>query len=110
MQLMINVLKRIEKMRLERNWTEYELSRRSDLPQTTINTWYRKQQIPSLPSLEKLSDAFGVTLSELLADENDPIAITKADQEMLHLFHCLQPDQKKHLLKFLKSLTEHSSR
>lgn len=105
---MINVLERIEKIRLSRNWSEYELSRRSGLPQTTINTWYRKQQIPTLPSLEKLSDAFGITLSELLADNNDPMEITEQDHHLLQLFHCLKSDQQVSLLQFLESLTDHS--
>ncbi|MGN0293782.1 MAG: helix-turn-helix domain-containing protein, partial [Lachnospiraceae bacterium] len=65
---MINILEKIEQMRLKRNWSEYDLSCRADLPQTTINTWYRKQQVPTLYSLDKLSKAFGITLSELLAD------------------------------------------
>lgn len=105
---MINVLERIEQMRLDRNWTEYELSKRADLPQTTINTWYRKQQVPTLHSLEKLSEAFGITLSQLLADNNDPMEISEMDREMLRLFNCLRPDQQKFLMKFLKSLTEHT--
>ena len=105
---MINVLERIEQMRLSRNWSEYELSKRADLPQTTINTWYRKQQVPTLYSLDKLSEAFGVTLSELLADENDPMEISETDHEMLRLFHCLRPDQQKCLMNFLESLTDHS--
>ncbi|MGN0293781.1 MAG: helix-turn-helix domain-containing protein [Lachnospiraceae bacterium] len=105
---MINVLERIEQMRLSRNWSEYELSKRSGLPQTTINTWYRKQQTPTLPSLEKLSEAFGITLSELLADDSDLMEITEQDHQLLHLFHCLKPDQQESLLHFLESLTEHS--
>ncbi len=105
---MINVLKRIEQMRLARKWSEYELGRRAGLPQTTINTWYRKQQTPTLYSLDKLSEAFGITLSELLADKNDPVEITEMEKEMLQLFHSLRPNQKKYLLEFLESLTEHS--
>lgn len=105
---MINVLERIEQIRLSRNWSEYELSRRSGLPQTTINTWYRKQQIPTLPSLEKLSEAFGITLSELLADDNDPVEITVQDHQLLNLSHCLKPEQQEALMQFLKSLTNHS--
>ena len=105
---MINVLEKIEQMRLDRNWSEYELSKRANLPQTTINTWYRKQQIPTLHSLNRLCEAFGITLSELVADRNDPMEISLQDQEMLRLFHCLQPYQKERLMRFLESITEHA--
>ncbi|MDY4971197.1 MAG: helix-turn-helix transcriptional regulator [Lachnospiraceae bacterium] len=105
---MIDILSKIEQMRLKRNWSEYELSRRSGLPQTTINTWYRKQQIPTLPSLEKLSEAFGITLSELLADDNDPMEITSEDHHLLSHFHSLKPEQQKALLQLLETLTDPS--
>ena len=106
---MINILDKVEKMRLKRNWSEYDLSTHADLPQTTINTWYRKQKIPTLYSLDKLSSAFGITLSELLAETGDPMEITEQDQEILDFYRSLTPKQQKLLKQYLKSLTEHDA-
>ena len=61
---MIDILDRITKQRLSRNWTEYQLSQKSGIPQSTISSWYRKNMIPSVPSLEKVCNAFGITLSQ----------------------------------------------
>lgn len=36
----MNVLARITQLRQKRGWTEYELAKRSGLPQSTISTWY----------------------------------------------------------------------
>lgn len=106
---MINILEKIEQMRLKRNWSEYDLSYRADLPQTTINTWYRKQQVPTLYSLDKLSKAFGITLSELLADTGDLMEIAEQDKEVLEFYRSLNPRQQRLLKQYLKSLTEHDS-
>ena len=38
---MARVLETITKYRLAHRWTEYELSVRSGLPQSTISSWYR---------------------------------------------------------------------
>ena len=66
---MKNVLSAILAHRQARGWTEYQLAERSGLPQSTISSWYRKDMIPSLPSLEKACTAFGITLSQLLAED-----------------------------------------
>lgn len=40
---MKDILKEITRLRLERNWTEYELAKKSGLAQSTISSWYRKK-------------------------------------------------------------------
>ena len=49
----MNVLDRIVELRLERGWTEYQLSQQSGITQSTISAWYRKNTLPSIPSLQK---------------------------------------------------------
>lgn len=48
---MIDVLGKILKYRKERGWTEYELAKRSELPQSTISSWYRKDIQPIIRRL-----------------------------------------------------------
>ena len=60
----MEILDKITQYRLERNWSEYQLAERSGLTQSTISSWYRKNMLPSIPSLEKICDAFGITLSQ----------------------------------------------
>ena len=50
----MNVLDRIVELRLERGWTEYQLSQQSGITQSTISAWYRKNTLPSIPSLQKI--------------------------------------------------------
>ena len=58
---MIDVLQKITLQRTARNWTEYQLAVRSGLPQSTISSWYRKNMLPSLSSLEKICTAFDMS-------------------------------------------------
>lgn len=100
---MMDILSRIECMLLERNWSEKELSRRAQISHTTINTWYRKKQTPTLYSLDKVSKAFGVTLSELLAEEEDLVELSEQDKEFFKVYYSLNPEQRKLLAQFLES-------
>ena len=51
---MINILDRITSYRTKKGWTEYQLAEESGLTQSTISSWYRKNLVPSIPSLEKI--------------------------------------------------------
>lgn len=72
-----DVLSVITAYREERSLTEYQLVERSDLPQSTISSWHRKNMVPTIPSLEKICTAFGITLFQLFAEEDAFICLTE---------------------------------
>ena len=75
---MKDILAVITTYREARGWTEYQLAERSGLPQSTISSWYRKNMIPTVPSLEKICHAFGITLSQLFAESESPVSLTES--------------------------------
>ena len=46
----MDILNKILILREERGWSEYKLAEMSELTQSTISTWYRKNIIPSISS------------------------------------------------------------
>lgn len=80
---MIDVLARIKQLRDERGWSDYQLAERSSLPKSTISSWYQKNLVPSPISLEKVCEAFGITLSQFFAESNEPVELTDSQREML---------------------------
>ena len=91
-------------MRLERNWSEYDLAKHSGLTQSTISTWYRKNQTPTIQSLEKICNAFGITLSHFFADGDDTVALTLEQRDMLDHWSALNPQQKQVIMDLLKNM------
>ena len=80
----MDILEKITKLRLENGWSEYELAERAELPQSTISSWYRKNLIPSIPSLEHICAAFGITLSQFfLENECFTEKLTKEQSDVL---------------------------
>lgn len=101
----MDILEKITKMRLERGWTEYELAERAGLTQSTISSWYRKNLIPSIPSLQHICDAYGITLSQFfIEDECFSEQLTKAQIEILNRWYRLTKDQQKKLADFLDTI------
>ncbi len=91
---MKDILSAITAYREDRGWTEYQLAERSGLPQSTISSWYRKNMIPTLPSLEKISTAFGMTLSQLLAEDGEAVSLTDLQKELLERWSRLSKEQQ----------------
>ena len=95
---MKDILTTIDRCRQARGWTEYELAERSGLPQSTISSWYRKNMIPTLPSLEKICNALGLTLSQLFAEENEAVTLTDSQRAVLSAWNRLNSEQQKAVL------------
>lgn len=99
---MKDVLSVITEYRQARGWTEYQLAERSGLPQSTISSWYRKNMVPTLPSLEKICTAFGVTLSQLLAEEEEPVSLTATQKKLLECWAKLNEEQQAVLFSLME--------
>ena len=89
-----DILATITEYREARGWTEYQLAEHSGLPQSTFSSWYRKNMVPTIPSLEKICAAFGITLSQLFAEGNAPVSLTDSQQELLARWSRLTADQQ----------------
>lgn len=101
---MKDVLASIERLRIERGWTEYYLAERVGLPQSTISTWYRKNMIPTLPSLEKICNGLGITLSQLFAEGEEAVSLTENQRVLLEQWATLTPQQQDALLTLMKTM------
>lgn len=91
---MKDILSTITSYRQERGWSEYQLAEHSGLPQSTISTWYRKNMMPSIPSLEKICAAFGITMSQLFAEGDTPVTLTPSQKRLLERWSRLSEEQQ----------------
>ena len=91
---MKDILTAITTYREERGWTEYQLAEHSGLPQSTISSWYRKNMVPTIPSLEKICVAFCITLSQLFAEGDTMVSLTESQQKLLDRWARLSEEQQ----------------
>lgn len=101
---MKDVLAEITRLRLKRNWSEYQLAQHSGLSQSTISTWYRKNQIPTIQTLEKVCSGFGITLSQFFAIDDDAVSLTEEQKELLDCWASLTDIQKALFMQLFKNI------
>lgn len=97
---MKDILMEIIRLREACGWSEYQLAEHSGLPQSTISSWYRKNVIPSVASLDKICTAFGITLSQLFAEEK--IELNPRQKELIDTWKGLSFEQQEAVLALLK--------
>lgn len=101
---MKNVLEEITRLRTRRQWSEYDLAKRSGLSQSTISTWYRKNQVPTIQTLDKVCKGLGITLSQFFAEEEDAVSLTPQQRELLDNWSALSETQQNLFMELFKNI------
>ena len=78
----MDVLARLRQLMDARGWTEYRVAKESGLSESTIANIYRRNNVPTVATLESICNGFGISLSEFFAD-NEMVELTP---ELKNLF------------------------
>lgn len=101
---MKDILAEITRLRLMRGWSEYDLAKNSGLTQSTISTWYRKNQIPTVRTLDKVCKGLGITLSQLFDESGEAVPLSAEQQKMLNCWSALNPKQRSIIIELLENM------
>ena len=107
----MDVLKRLKTIMQSKNISEYKLAKLSGVPQSTINSMFRKYNNPTIYTLECLCKGLDISLSEFFYEHTQPLHNEKHDdfQLLTQEWSKLNSKQRKALLIFLDSITNHLS-
>ena len=98
------ITNRIEELCQERSWTHYRLAIESGIPHSTLHNLLKRSTIPTIPSISKICDAFGISLSQFFANGSDIPGLSKQQQELLNAWASLDPPKRELLMRFIQSL------
>ena len=99
------VLKRVTELREERHWSLYRLAKESDISYSTLSNTFQRNNVPSIPTMIRVCDGFGITLSQFFDEGGmDVKQLSVADQKLLAEFHRLPRDDKKLVIAYMQGL------
>jgi transcriptional regulator with XRE-family HTH domain len=99
----LDTLERIRNLLIERNWTEYKLAKEAGLPQSTISTLFRRNNLPSIPTLEAICGGLGITMSQFFA-EQELVELTAEQRAFFNDWAVLSPEDKLLVEQLVKKL------
>lgn len=100
----MDILGKITALRERRSWTIWRLAEESGVDQSTISAWYSKGRSPSIASLEKICEAFGITMSQFFAEGSAVVDLTGEQKQLLEHWSALGQKQKEALLSLIKNI------
>lgn len=99
-----DALQRIQELCKERNWSYYQLAKASGIAYSTLSTMLNKHNMPSLPTLLKLCQGFGISVTDFFEPEQSRNGMTDEQAECLALFTSLSAADRQLALAYLKGL------
>ena len=88
------VIARIQELCSARGWTYYRLAKESEITYSTLSTMLNKENMPSIPTLEKLCNGFGISLCQFFADDNGWSALREDQKSHIALWEQLDEKSK----------------
>lgn len=96
--------KRIKQLMEERGWTDYRLAKESGLSHSTVTNMFNRNNAPTLPTLEAVCRAFGITLAQFFSEGNGPAEFTEEQRTLFSKWSTLNDEQKKALLTLINTM------
>lgn len=100
----VDIYKKIDKLCEDRGWSIYELCKRAGISQATISNSRKRNNDPSISTLESICAAFGITLSQFFSESNVPIDLTDEQKKLLEQWDYLTDKQKKVVYELIKNM------
>ena len=100
----MDVKNHIKELMDERGWTNYRLSMEAGLSHSTITNIFKRNNAPTIPTLEAVCKAFGITLSQFFSEGKETEYLTPEQRSLFAVWTALNDDQKEALFLLMKCI------
>lgn len=100
-----DVIEHIIELCKKRNWTYYRLAVQAKIPYSTLNNMIHRANIPTITTLQKICDGFGISLSDFFAENPKNLNLTKDQAQVLNMYDDLDKSDQNLLLAYAKGLS-----
>ena len=90
----IDVAERIKVLMEERGLNMNTLAKRSNMSWNTINNFYARETIPTLPTLSLICDALGITLAQFFDEDGETVTLTAEQKHVIERWDRLTDREK----------------
>lgn len=99
-----DVIGRINELCDARSWTYYRLAKESGIPYSTLSTMLHKANTPSVPTIMKLCNGFGISLFQFFCPEDELALMTAEQRAHMRDWDSLLPENKQAVGKYITFL------
>lgn len=100
----MNSLERIKELMNQRGWSLYRLAKESGVLQSTLSNMFNRNNDPSISTLESICGGFGISLLQFFSTEENPVALSEEQLNLLGGWSRLDKTQKDAILLIIHGL------
>ncbi len=97
----MDIIAKIEKLKNERGWTDYELAQQSMVTQSTIASMKARSSPPKIDTLQAICNAFGITLAQFFLESEEIEVLSEQEKNILEGFRKLPLKKQKALIELI---------
>lgn len=98
------MIKRIEELCKKQKMSRYRLAQKSGLSQSSISNLLNRKSLPSIITLNRICNGFGITLSQFFTEEGNVVNLSKEQQCVLDTWSELDEEERKLVDAYIKGL------
>ena len=95
---------RIAELCRKRGYTKYRLAQLTGITQTALGNMLNQKSMPTMANLEKICDAFEITIAQFFSDDENRLDLTKEQKEILEIWDGLDEKEREIFMTFIRSL------
>lgn len=100
----MDIIEKLNRLRLERGMSVYRLAELSGLNQSTLANTFSRGTVPSLRNLEIICSTLGLTLAQFFSEGEESVPLTAEEAELLRNYRKLPPAVKKSIGDITRSV------
>lgn len=98
------IVERIDQLCKKRQMSRYRLAQKSGLPQSSISTLLNRKSVPTIQTLEKICEGFGITLAQFFAGDNCFPDLTDEQKELLSDWDDMNEGERKLVRAYMQGM------
>lgn len=105
----MDALQRLNRLLDERGWSVYRLAKNCGLSESTLANVFKRNTVPTITTLERICDGFGITMSQFFA-EGEMVELTPELKELFDNWVNLTIEQKEAANQMLRAMNNPATR
>lgn len=99
-------LSKIESIQTKKGISKYKLAKDANVPYTTLTNMFKKDTMPTLPTLQKICEGLDITMAQFFTDDDRRVDLTSKQEQLLLLWDGLPKDMQARAIGYLEGLNE----
>ena len=94
---------RIKELCDKQQITKYRLSQMTGVTQTVLSRIIKRENVPTIQTLEKICAALNISLAQFFAKDENPPDLTAEQKEIIETWNGLNPEERERLMKIIRT-------